>query len=121
MTTKHQAGVLSIEKLKAFKTVGDKLHPMKLVDIGINHTGLKKVMSFALLGTRNLGIRLNIWQSVEIDLVEDHLHYKVVDINFINNGLATHRVLNIKVIKDNPVSFGSVSVHPVQKKETKNV
>lgn len=112
---KHQSGVLSLQQLKAFKVVGKQLQPITLTEIGINGTGLKKIMSYALLGTRNLGIRLNVWQSVEIDLVEDHPNYKLVDINFINNGLATHRMLSIKVINNNPISFESVSIHPAPK------
>ena len=121
MTSKHNAGVLSVEKLKAFKTQGKTLHPIKLTELGINHSGLKKILSFALVSTRNLGIRLNAWSNIEIVLVEDHPHHKLVDVNFINNGFATHRVLDIKIIKDQPVSFGSVSVHQLQKLEVKNV
>lgn len=112
MTTKHQAGVLSIDKLKAFKTKAEQLEPIRLTELGINHSGLKKLMAYALHAARGLHIRLNTWTSVEIDLVEDHPSYKIVDVNFLNNEVATHRILTIKVINNNPVSFESVSVRP---------
>lgn len=121
MTSKHQAGVLSIEKLKAFTPRGKELVPIQLTELGISYSGLKKTLAYALSNTRNLGIRLNVWQSIEIDLVEQHPKHQLVDVNFINNGLATHRVLSIKVFNNNPISFLSVSVHPTGKKEIKNV
>lgn len=114
MASKHEAGVLSIDKLKAFKVKGKALEPISLSEIGINYSGLKKVMAYALHAARGLHVRLNTWSSVEIDLVEDHLNYKIVDVNFLNRGVATHRVLTIKVVNNSPISFESVSVHPVQ-------
>lgn len=112
---KHQAGVLSVEKLTAFKPSAGKLVSVPLTKSKISYTGLKKVMSYALLETRNLGIRLNYWTSVEIDLIEDHPNHQMVDINFMAKGFATHRVLGIKIIKNTPVSFESVSVHALPK------
>lgn len=116
MTNKNQAGVLSVEKVKVFKEVKGQLEPIKLTDLGISHTGLKKLLAYALLGARGLHVRLNTWSSIEIDLVEDHPNYKLVDVNFMFKDYATHRVLGIKVVKDNAISFQSVSIHALPAK-----
>lgn len=113
MTNKTQAGVLSVEKLKAFKTTpSGQLEPIEVKQLNMSDKGLKSLMAYALLKTRELHIRLNIWDSVEIDLVEVHANHQLVDVNFIHKGLATHRILGVKMIGNAPISFQSVSVHP---------
>lgn len=116
MTHKYKAGVLSVEKLKAYKVKGTNLVSIPVADLGINYTGLKKLLSYALVEARKLHVRLNEWDDVEIDLVEDHINHKIVDVNFMIKGYATHRVLGVKVIKNNPASFESVSIHALPKK-----
>ncbi|URG13795.1 hypothetical protein [Acinetobacter phage vB_AbaS_TCUP2199] len=116
MTHKLKAGVLSVEKLKAYKVKGTNLVSIKVEQLGINYNGLKTLLSQSLQWTRGLHVRLNEWDSIEIDMVEDHINHKIVDVNFMIKGYATHRVLGIKVVNHKPISFESVSIHALPAK-----
>ena len=113
MTVKSKAGVLALAK--AFKTSKGQLVEIPLGDLQLSSKAKSKTLSYALAMVRQQHIRLNEWDTIELDIVEDRLNSLIVDVNFLTGGFATHRVLSIKVIGDNPVGFESVSVHALKK------
>lgn len=109
MTSKSKAGVLILHT--AYKVCGENLVEIPEEALGLTKAAISRSLSYALISARKLHIRLNQWDSIEMDLVENHINHQLVDINFLVAGQATHRVLGVKVIRDKPVSFQSVSVH----------
>ena len=108
MTVKSAAGVLVLGPVYLRKD--STLVPVCEDALGLTKKQIARCLSFALKSVRNLHIRLNEWDRMEVDINEKHKDYMLVDVNFILNNKDTHRVLDIRLEKGFPVSFESVSV-----------
>ena len=108
MTVKSVAGVLALSEV--FKVAGKNLISIPEEKLGLTKKQIGRCLSYALLNVRQLHIRLNEWDRIEIDLVEDHPNHKLIDVNFLKDEIPTHRVLGIKIHSGNPIQFQSVAV-----------
>lgn len=111
MTVKSAAGVLVLGPVYVKTEEGFKQVPTEF--LGMTKKQISACLSYAMKSTRNLHIRLNEWDRIEIDIQEHQENYKVLDVNFILKGVETHRVLDIRIEKGFPTSFASVCVSPI--------